>query len=241
MNNVSFFINEFFLKCRASNINYLVLRGYEGLPYKISNDLDLFVHPDCLPSFNSILDNLISSLNLKKNVVLVRQGVVKLYISGEDFHLKLDFWSRLTFWGINYTSCRDLLDNKTLHDCELFNIPSKESEFEISLLKELLHNQLIRTDKIVHLSSIFPEKVDFKDSIFSSDGFYSHVSKSMSISAGKKYFLFFHALILLLFWNFSKHGMLVFSSFFEFMLIKYVPYFNFSEYLKLTRLDYKNL
>ena len=51
------------------------------------------------------------------------------------------------YCGLNYLNIEELLKSKKIYN-EIIYIPAQEYEFALSFLKEMLHNNIIRKDKI---------------------------------------------------------------------------------------------
>tara|TARA_B100000795_G_scaffold267573_1_gene252692 strand:- start:1059 stop:1751 length:693 start_codon:yes stop_codon:yes gene_type:complete len=155
MNNV--FLEELFYKINKTNLKYCVLRGYEGLPEVVKNDIDFGVAPENKIEFFSILKSLSLKHNYTIKIELIRFCVIKMGLNSESGAvLKIDVWWGFNIAGLQYMDITDLVNSRKLYRNRFF-IPSKEYEFALSFLKEMLHNNWIRKDKIDNLKSLVTE------------------------------------------------------------------------------------
>ena len=123
------------------------MRGYEKLPNSEINDIDFGVSKKDLSRFCLILDNLSTEYNYKIYVDLVRLGVFKSRLRFDNYDLLIDVWWDFNYCGLNYLNIEELLKSKKIYN-EIIYIPAQEYEFALSFLKEMLHNNIIRKDKI---------------------------------------------------------------------------------------------
>jgi hypothetical protein len=70
--------------------------------------------------------------------------------------LRFDVWWGFNIANLQYMDITDLINSRKLYGNRFF-IPSKEYIFALSLLKEMLHNNWIRKDKIDNLKSLITE------------------------------------------------------------------------------------
>ena len=129
---------------------FVILRGYEQLPFAYSNDIDVFVQVKSLSDFySSIID--FSARNCFLKINTSRLGLIKcdLFL-GEDI-IHLDIWYGFYYFGLEYQDCKSLFDDAHVHESGLFYIPNISSEIRISILKEILHNGRVREDKAIYI------------------------------------------------------------------------------------------
>lgn len=203
-----------------NSINYNVLRGYEDLPDKVTNDIDFFVASSDIYEFYSCLLCVSKKFSGNLSITTIRQGIVKTEIVFEDgLKLKIDFWFELTFWGLIYADSNTVLSTKRLSENKQLYIPSNEIEFSVSFLKEMLHNQWVRSDKYMHLLSL----VKGKDIIGLSTGRVLVNANQTLLNHGvKQYKVFFEALFSCFSFNLKTFGIkAVLSSILDFMIMKF--------------------
>lgn len=145
---------SYFQGLKEKKFNYCVLRGYETLPDEVSNDIDLGLDPKELESFTSYT---LSQLKINGFLLVHRSQKYlyrKLYFFNQESneHLHVDIWTGFSFKGLKYINLHSLLDRKIQH--KLFFIPSPSDELTLSFLKEYLHNQKIRKDKLSILQNL---------------------------------------------------------------------------------------
>ena len=142
-----FFLNKLFNSLNTESVNYCVLRGYEGLPELVTNDVDFGVAPEDIKFFFNILHQTALFSEYKINVELIRFQVIKLKLTKNKCEsIKIDVWWGFNYVGFHYINIKELLISRRLYNNKLY-VPSNEYEFALSFLKELLHNNWIRKDK----------------------------------------------------------------------------------------------
>lgn len=143
------FIKNLFLALNGANISYAVLRGYEGLPKVIGNDIDFGVSGDNLDQFLNLLRTVATAHDYQCEIDLYRQNVLKMRLVGlaDGAVIKVDVWWAFKYCGLEYIDIGDLLSSRQPYR-ELFFIPTPEHEVALSFLKELLHMKRIRADKL---------------------------------------------------------------------------------------------
>lgn len=144
-----YLVRDLFLACNQAEITYAVLRGYEGLPQVIGNDIDLGVSEDHLEHFLALLRSVASQHEYGCEVDLYRQNVLKMHLvrSADGTVVKVDVWWGFKYRGLEYMDIGDLLSSRQRYG-DLFFVPLAQHEVALSFLKELLHMKRIRSDKI---------------------------------------------------------------------------------------------
>lgn len=135
----------------VTNSEVLVLRGYENMPDRYSNDVDIFLPENLLEVLITSLGE--SSRYLVKNIDQ-RLGLLKLEVAACEEVIKLDILYGFYYVGLEYYDKVQLWQEKHLHESGAFAIPQPEAELSISLYKEILHNGRIRSDKLEGFQSI---------------------------------------------------------------------------------------
>lgn len=109
MHSVSELLGDLFLQLDRAQVAYCALSGYEELPYRTGNDLDIWVSPKDLPAFEQTLLRVAESLEwhvLKPNVSpRLSRGEGKYYLvrSGSPPQIvHLDCWTYLYWRGVPY-------------------------------------------------------------------------------------------------------------------------------------------
>ncbi|WP_299159436.1 hypothetical protein [uncultured Tenacibaculum sp.] len=235
------FLRELFEELNKESIRYCVLRGYEKLPKKVVNDVDFGIASSDKKFFFSILNKLAFKHCYDVKIELIRLDVIKMQFYNEfDEVLKIDIWWSFNYVGLEYLNIDELLSSKMLYN-GLIYVPSEEYEFALSFLKELLHNNWIRKDKIKTLKSKMKENSykpfegSFNKAIVKS--FYLAVNNSelklSKLSAKAKVSLIFN--------NFKNKSLYhVFNKIFIFFKIRYNYKDEYGFLLKQFSLDFKN-
>jgi len=129
---------------------FLVLRGYEFLPTGYSNDIDVYVPEVDLGRFLNCLTQL-PGLDTRITILISRLGLIKCELLIEDEVVPFDILYGFYYFGLEYQDCVQLSLNASVHHSQLFYTPALHDEVRISLLKELLHNSRVRSDKATYL------------------------------------------------------------------------------------------
>lgn len=233
MSKESSFLLSLFNQLNDQNVLYLVLRGYRGLPHKICNDVDFFVKESSVSSFVRTLTAVAALFDAEIKVDTIRQGVAKCLVEGKHLQVKIDFWFEITFWGLKYTDHDKMIENRRFYKSGGFFIPCEASEFEVSFLKEIFHNQRIRADKIVELRNLLPPESLLESSVLTGR-YYSATRKQIAKEPGKTRRLAFLLLLSLVCWNFKNYSFpAIVKSVLEFVSIKFIKPINESEKQRL--------
>jgi len=140
----------FFSRLNEKFGKYVVLRGYDYLPVGYSNDIDVYVPKQDLARFFDCLRNL-DGLETSISILISRLGLIKCELLLEGEVIPFDILYGFYYFGLEYQDCEQLTQNSMIHDSKLFSTPDLSDEVRISLLKELLHNKRIRSDKASYL------------------------------------------------------------------------------------------
>ena len=238
MNN--FFLEDFFLELEKSNVDYLVLRGYQNLPKNHGYDIDFSVRNEKeLFLFFHVINKLSKSYNFYVTRDTVRKGLIKVFLHFESEILRVDVFYCFRYVGLEYINMNELHNSKRKLKSGI-SIPSLNYELSISLLKEILHNSRIREDKIDLLRTQY-DKQTFKIPFlpFFSKKIIDQISNCL-FSKKSLYFKKFSIIcrINLLFSNFMILGLFkTIYNILEFFIIKYYyqkKYDKAINYLKLN-------
>lgn len=146
---------ESFFNCLLdANIPIVVLRGYESLPAYVKTDIDAFVEPSKILLFEEVF-KLHTQFRLRKYDA--RLGLNKYFLTRGSDVIELDIVYGFYYAGLSYVDTKALLSHASVHESSLFLIPRFIEEAEISLLKEVLHNGKLRSDKKDYYLGLLPK------------------------------------------------------------------------------------
>ncbi len=200
---------------------YLVLRGYDHLPNGYTNDVDVYVPRADLARFFACVNNL-EGLDSKLVILVSRFGLVKCELLLNGATIPFDIMYGFYYVGLEYQDCNQLSSNSKNHPCGSFFTPDISDEVRISLLKELLHNGRVRSDKAVYLLENMDKCVgalptDYFDgdaienvraAIISKDYYVPKISRALKVSVLR--------------YNLRKHWAKTFKNIIMFAIVKYV-------------------
>lgn len=129
---------------------FIVLRGYENLPKGFSNDIDIYVQRVDLGHLFKCIKS-IEIVQTKISILISRLGLIKCELDLEGEIIPFDIMYGFFYGGLAYQDCNDLFNQSDLHTSKLFYTPSITDEIRVSILKELLHNKRVRSDKADYL------------------------------------------------------------------------------------------
>jgi hypothetical protein len=200
---------------------YLVLRGYDHLPNGYTNDIDVYVPRANLARFFACINNL-EGLDSRLVILVSRFGLVKceLLLDGET--IPFDIMYGFYYVGLEYQDCNQLSFNSKKHSCGSFLTPDISDEVRISLLKELLHNGRVRSDKAVYLLENMEKCIgalptDYFDcdtienvraTIISKDYYVPKISRALKVRVLR--------------YNLRRHWAKTFKNIIMFFIVKYV-------------------
>lgn len=211
----------FFERLSANFGQFLVLRGYEFLPVGYTNDIDVFVPKEDLPRFFECINNL-DGIDSKLVILISRFGLIKCELLLNGVIIPFDVLYGFYYAGLEYQDCDQLSSNSKTHSCGLFSTPGISDEVRISLLKELLHNGRVRSDKAAYLLKSMDKCVgalpsDYFDAdaienvraaIISKDYYVPKISRALKVRV--------------LEYNLRKHWAKTFKNIMMFAIVKYV-------------------
>lgn len=143
----------FFSRLNEKFGKFIVLRGYEFLPVGYSNDIDVYVPKYDLARFFDCIRNL-EGLETSISILISRLGLIKCELVVEGEIIPFDVLYGFYYFGLEYQDCEQLTRNSRSHDSKLFYTPDLSDEIRVSLLKELLHNKRVRSDKASYLQEM---------------------------------------------------------------------------------------
>ncbi|MDA7851302.1 hypothetical protein N9A33_01035 [Gammaproteobacteria bacterium] len=199
---------------------YLVLRGYDYMPNGYTNDIDVYIPREDLTRFFSCVNNL-EGLDSKLVILVSRFGLIKCELMLDDAIIPFDIMYGFYYVGLEYQDCNQLSNNSKIHSCGSFFIPNISDEVRISLLKELLHNGRVRSDKADYLLKSMDDCAEaLPTNYFNADTIKnvraSIISKNYyvpKISLALKVSVFKH--------NIKKHWAKTFRNILLFVIVKY--------------------
>ena len=152
-------LEEFFLGLHKKFGKYIVLRGYENLPTGYSNDIDVYLPQREVKRFLYCLKNL-DAVTADITILDSRLGLMKCELLLEGQSISFDILYGFYYVGLEYQNTQTLLNHSVIHKSGLFYVPAVEDEVRISVLKELLHNGRVRSDKAKYLGEMIPSCKD---------------------------------------------------------------------------------
>ena len=200
---------------------YLVLRGYDHLPNGYTNDIDVYIPRADLARFFACVNNL-EGLDSKLVILVSRFGLIKCELLLNGATIPFDIMYGFYYVGLEYQDCDQLSCNSKNHSCSSFLTPDISDEVRISLLKELLHNGRVRSDKAAYLL----KNMDNCEGALPTDYFNSDAIKNIHAAIiSKDYYVPKISLALkvnVLRYNLRKHWARTFKNIIMFAIVKYV-------------------
>ena len=203
----------------VTDSDVLVLRGYDQMPEKYSNDVDIFLPVE-------LLEVLIASFKASdfytvKNIDQ-RLGLLKLEVSACNEVIKLDILYGFYYVGLEYYDKIQIWQEKQRHVSGAFAIPQPQAELTISLYKEILHNGRIRSDKLVSFQNV--DHATYEKITSSYIGLNDHKTVEGFVRNGRLDILAYRRRFLfkLIYRNFIKNRFGVFTKVIKFFWIKHV-------------------
>lgn len=130
-----------------AGIEFVVLRGYEGLPYRYEHDLDICVLPYRVPSAVGVIRDYCARKGLRLFRMVRRPHVtaLKFYASrdGRIYRLFIDLTDKPGFWfGCVYLSSEEVFAASRRY--RNFRVPSEIHELLLKLFTHLLIGNYVR-------------------------------------------------------------------------------------------------
>ena len=142
-------VSRFLADWRASGIAGVVLRGYEGLPTRIENDLDILVEKPRVREFEQLLLRAATADGLKRFARIERSAgspVAHRFLDPESGRqLSIDLFTNLNWRGLSFLSARSVLDGRVAIDT--VDIPRPGHEAAASLFSKILHGSWVPEDR----------------------------------------------------------------------------------------------
>lgn len=144
------------------DINYVVLRGYDKIPHRITGDIDILINRRDFPRFLQIIESLIQENDLVE-MKRIDRGYVRMFrllklTQLANFALKIDVHFEENWRGAAYIKAEEILERKIEYDH--FFIPSYEDQVCINLFQGLLGMGYL-TKKRINQILILLDKVNW--------------------------------------------------------------------------------
>lgn len=140
------FLNTLFTSFSENNIEYCVLRNYEDMPDKVSNDIDICISKKQMDASVLLLCNAAGKTGWSLHLIIEKDGCSGFYffkISGDELHqICFDLFPGYNYKGISLLSSSQVLDSGMAH--KNFKIPGREIEIYLKFLSPLLHNGAVK-------------------------------------------------------------------------------------------------
>lgn len=149
--NYSTILLSLFQTLEENNSQYVVLRGFEKLPKSYSNDIDFGVLKEDLPLFIKTVEKIGLIYLYELKVRDLRLDVLKLSLNSTVDNIDIDIWSSFNYAGLSYLDHENILKNYSYHNN--IKVLKPENELALSYLKELLHMNRIREEKVLGLQN----------------------------------------------------------------------------------------
>lgn len=120
------------------------------MPDFSGNDIDFAIHPEDLYKFIIFLKTFKECYSASVDLYFSRFEVLKLNIKLNELSVDLDFWFGFNYAGLYYMDICQVLNRSCNY--KIIRILQLEDEVSLSFLKELLHMNRLREDKIDELS-----------------------------------------------------------------------------------------
>lgn len=220
MTDIEAIFKELIHQLSSCKVKYCVLRGYENLPESFSNDIDFGIHPKNKEQFWDVLNNIHSEGNIYIKLVETRYEVLKTKFVSNDTEVLIDFWFDFNYMGLKYANIDAAVETATFYNN--FLVVNYRYEVEVSFLKELLHMNRIRPDKV----QILQKKIsNVKKIIFNEYYNKKYRCKFIEVIDNNSYelrTLSISTIIYLVISNIKIHGLVfTFRSVFKSILYKY--------------------
>mgnify|MGYP006145591311 CR=1 FL=1 len=206
-----------------SKTDYLLLRGYESLPFEISNDLDFFVEQKNIYLFFSLMEEVLFDQGFLNVHRLQKDCFEQRYYAKENFILKIDVWTDFIYRGLKYIDKKTLISNGYTNKFGL-KIINLNDEVVISVMKEALHMNRVKKNKIIELTDKHNKVGELNSKYFSPIFLNTFVAKSLE--QGKPSSKKFQLLTKLLFSNLRRLNLMFVISNFSFLFKELKLYFN---------------
>lgn len=195
---------QFIEALENNHVRYAVLRGFESLPDSFSNDIDFGIHPLDIDAFFIALDLFQKKYEIKILLVNSRLDVLKLLINKINCVVNVDFWFGFNYAGIYYLDIHNLIENRVKF--KNFYVPKTNDEVSLSFLKELLHMNRLRKDKVNILKAKINDCELIELAMFFDDEFKKKMTYSINNRIYNLTIMSIQARLKILFVNFKKYG-----------------------------------
>lgn len=147
-------ISAFFDK--LCGIQYVVLRGYDKIPDRITGDIDIMIAREDFSKFSKVIDTIKATYGLFEMERIDREYVRMFRLlrtaPGNNFALKIDIHFEENFRGAAYIKGEDILTRKIQYN-QIF-IPSYEDQVCINLFQGLLGMGYVTEKRIGQINAL---------------------------------------------------------------------------------------
>jgi thymidylate kinase len=170
---VAEFLSSLFNNLNVNRISYCILRSYDELPYKVGNDLDIWVNKSDLLNFWKIL----SEIATKYGWYIIKPNVsprLNKYVEGKYYLVKkspphivlhIDCWTYLYWKGICFIDAQIISNFLQLNNNQIY-CPSKQLEAGLLLIGDLLWKGKIPQSHREKIKDCLDNKICFDYSPF---------------------------------------------------------------------------
>lgn len=142
-------VARFLADWRASGIAGVVLRGYEGLPTRVENDLDILVEKPRVQEFEQLMLRAADANGLQRFARIERSAgspVAHRFFDPESGRqLSIDLFTDLNWRGLSFLAAPTVLGGRVSSDP--VDIPRPGHEAAASLFSKVLHGSWVREDR----------------------------------------------------------------------------------------------
>jgi thymidylate kinase len=132
-------LNTIFSQLSIRNLDYCILRNYQGLPHDVGNDVDMFIPKQQIKEFETVLNECLADSNWIWIKSVHRFCFHSYYIAElipTSTILKIDVWGSINWRSFSTASSQVILDTK--QNFNGFWVVSSGTEAGISIFKEYL-------------------------------------------------------------------------------------------------------
>lgn len=136
------FLSKLFDDLNKYKVKYAVLRNYEALPQKWSNDIDLIIEDE--KKIISILTKLLNKIKYDKKIMIKKFfSLTSIILFFEDRNLRLDLFNNISYGWIQYANKSYIFKFSKKSNKNFYYVENNLSNILI-LIKEYLAYGLIR-------------------------------------------------------------------------------------------------
>lgn len=163
-------ISKIFSTLNDINIQYLIERNYENLPYKVDNDIDLLLIETDLNVIKSVIDKILIKYEYVKVLDGNSLGTNKLIYINKNFRediIRFDLNYMFHYKGISYLNVDKIIENRV--KIKEFYIPSKRDEMIMSLFTNYINNGYVKEKYRKDIKNIIASLYGYRGVYFKND------------------------------------------------------------------------